>query len=436
MDVEGWQTRQLCELADIRISNVDKKFYDSEKPVKLCNYMDVYANEYVTGNIQFMEASATPAEIERFSLNCGDVIITKDSETPDDIGVPAVITEEINDLVCGYHLALIRPDQEYLNPVYLAKQLCTSDMVRHFAIKASGSTRFGLSIRTIETVEIPTPPKPEQTKISEVLSTVDRAIEQTEAIIAKQQRIKTGLMQDLLTRGIDEHGSIRSEETHEFKDSPLGRIPVEWDLVSISGVSDVRGRVGWKGYTVSDLRDSGPLALGAAQISTDYHLNLSRPTHLSIEKYEESPEIMVHADDILVVQRGNSIGKVVLIDRDIGPATINPSMILLTKLKVSPQFVYATLITSSFQKQLSDETSATGVPMISQAQLQRMQIPKPREEEQLMICKILSGLFDSIHSKESALLKIRSLKTALMHDLLTGKMRVTHLLTEPQEAGA
>ncbi len=71
--------------------------------------------------------------------------------------------------------------------------------------------------------------KLEQSKIAEILSTVDRVIEQTEALIAKQQRIKTGLMQDLLTCGIDEHGNLRSEETHEFKDSPLGRIPVEWD---------------------------------------------------------------------------------------------------------------------------------------------------------------------------------------------------------------
>ena len=80
---------------------------------------------------------------------------------------------------------------------------------------------------------VPKLPLPEQSKIAEVLSTVDRAIEQTEALIAKQQRIKTGLMQDLLTRGIDEHGNLRSEQTHEFKDSPLGRIPVEWELRSL-----------------------------------------------------------------------------------------------------------------------------------------------------------------------------------------------------------
>lgn len=81
-------------------------------------------------------------------------------------------------------------------------------------------------------------PKPEQTKIAEILSTVDRAIEQTEALIAKQQRLKTGLMQDLLTRGIDEHGNLRSEHTHPFKDSPLGRIPVEWEVSDLDVLAD------------------------------------------------------------------------------------------------------------------------------------------------------------------------------------------------------
>ena len=118
--VEGWEAKTLRDLADIHISNVDKKVHASEMPVKLCNYMDVYSNEYITSKIQFMDASASIAEVERFSLNFGDVIITKDSETPDDIGIPTVVFEKINDLVCGYHLALIRPNPDQLDSVYLA----------------------------------------------------------------------------------------------------------------------------------------------------------------------------------------------------------------------------------------------------------------------------------------------------------------------------
>ena len=104
-----WPTRKLRDIADIRVSNVDKKSHAAETPVRLCNYMDVYTNEYITNGIDFMRASARTVEIQRFSLQRGDVIITKDSETPDDIGVPAVVLDEIENLVCGYHLCLIRP---------------------------------------------------------------------------------------------------------------------------------------------------------------------------------------------------------------------------------------------------------------------------------------------------------------------------------------
>src|SRR5262245_32707661 len=120
---QAWEMTPLAEIADIRVSNVDKKFSQAEIPVRLCNYLDVYTNIYITERIDFMEASASQSEIDRFLLQRGDVIITKDSETPDDIGIPAVLVDQIENLVCGYHLALIRPDLDRVDPVYLAKQL-------------------------------------------------------------------------------------------------------------------------------------------------------------------------------------------------------------------------------------------------------------------------------------------------------------------------
>ncbi len=106
-----------------------------------------------------------------------------------------------------------------------------------------GTTFAEISKTALASVELEFPEdKAEQSKIAEILSTVDRAIEQTEALIAKQQRIKTGLMQDLLTRGIDEYGNLRSEHTHEFKDSPLGRIPKQWKVQSLgAALHKVRG---------------------------------------------------------------------------------------------------------------------------------------------------------------------------------------------------
>ena len=109
-----WQVRRLGTIADMRVSNVDKHAREDEFPVRLCNYVDVYKNDRITPIMPFMTATASRDEIERFSLETGDVLITKDSETWDDIGVPALVVESAIDLVSGYHLALLRPFKEIL----------------------------------------------------------------------------------------------------------------------------------------------------------------------------------------------------------------------------------------------------------------------------------------------------------------------------------
>ncbi|MCW1887011.1 restriction endonuclease subunit S [Luteolibacter flavescens] len=303
-----WPIRKLRQIADVRASNVDKKTYPSEVPVKLCNYMDVYSNEYVTGRIDFMVATATPEEIERFGLVAGDVVITKDSETPDDIGIPAVISEKVDGLVCGYHLALIRPKADELDSVYLAKQRSTSKVARYFSLQASGSTRYGLPVSAIESVEIPTPLKPEQTKIAEILSTVDRAIEQTEALIAKQQRLKTGLMQDLLTHGIDEHGNLRSEKTHKFKDSPLGRIPMEWEVSFLDSLSE-RG----SGHTPSKRNPSywngGVKWVSLADSSSLDRLFIHETEKEISELGLENSSAVLHPKGTVILSRDAGVGK-------------------------------------------------------------------------------------------------------------------------------
>ena len=118
---EGWNSSPLHEIAEVRFSNVDKKSKSGEKRVRLCNYTDVYNNEYLIGDEAFMKATATDSEIYQFSIERGDVMITKDSETPDDIGVPAVFIGEPDGIVCGYHLALLRPDKTKINPIFLAR---------------------------------------------------------------------------------------------------------------------------------------------------------------------------------------------------------------------------------------------------------------------------------------------------------------------------
>ena len=426
--VEGWETKILRDLADIHISNVDKKVHASEMPVKLCNYMDVYSNEYITSKIQFMDASASIAEVERFSLNFGDVIITKDSETPDDIGIPTVVFEKINDLVCGYHLALIRPNPDQLDSVYLAKQLSTSKVARYFAIRASGSTRYGLPISAIETVEIPAPPKPEQTKIAEILSTVDRAIEQTEALIAKQQRIKTGLMQDLLTRGIDEHGNLRSEQTHRFKDSPLGRISVEWEVGALESVAEfvTSGSRGWAQYYSAD----GAIFLRIGNLTRN-HINLRFEDIVFVNppKISEGKRTAVLIGDLLISITAD-LGIIGVIPEGFGEGYVNQhiALVRLSPDKVNSRFIGWFLSGRGGQTQFEKLNESGAKAGLNLPTIRKLLIPITEQAEQEKIAEIFDINSKQIKEFFLRLQKLFSLKTALMQDLLTGKKRVLSLL--------
>lgn len=102
-------------------------------------------------------------------------------------------------------------------------------------------------------IQVNTPPEREQVKIAEIVAIVDGAIKHSEALIAKRKLIKTGLMQDLLTGGIDEHGRLRSEQTHKFKDSSLGRIPEEWWIASVGELFERRIERGRPGLPVMSI---------------------------------------------------------------------------------------------------------------------------------------------------------------------------------------
>ena len=224
---DGWIQKPLKEVAEIAFSGVNKKSRIDQKTVRLCNYMDVYSNDYITDDIDFMTATASDREIEKFTLQQGDVIITKDSETPDDIGVPTVVMENLYNVICGYHLALLRPKQNEIDGIFLAKELARDRVSNQFSRVANGVTRFGLTTDSVRNIQVNVPPLPEQKKIARILGTWDRAIDLTERLIEAKEKQKKGLMQHLLT------GKMRFGEFvqgDKMQQSKVGLIPEDWDL--------------------------------------------------------------------------------------------------------------------------------------------------------------------------------------------------------------
>lgn len=185
---EGWRLERIRDFAELATSNIDKKSEEGEMPVKLCNYVDVYKNYKITADLDFMEATASEAQIERFSIRGGDVIITKDSETPDDIGVPSLVVETIPGVVCGYHLTIIRPDQQLVVGEYLLYALLSRMSAFQFYLAANGVTRFGLTYQGTKNLRIAFPPVETQRLIVSYLDGKMAAI--SDLIGGKQTRIE------------------------------------------------------------------------------------------------------------------------------------------------------------------------------------------------------------------------------------------------------
>jgi len=180
-----WEVKRLRHLVQIKASNVDKKTVEGEPAVRLCNYTDVYYNERIVMGAEYMEASASEDQIKKLGLKVGDVIITKDSEEPDDIGIPACVYETAPDFVCGYHLALLRPADPALGP-FIARSISSVPSKVQFHLSAKGVTRFALGYHGIADMSLMLPPRHEALAICDFL---DRSLADMDSAISAQERM-------------------------------------------------------------------------------------------------------------------------------------------------------------------------------------------------------------------------------------------------------
>ena len=171
-----WTIRRLRWVTELIVSNVDKHIVEGQERVRLCNYVDVYKNDFIRADMEFMVASAAHDEVERFRLHAADVVITKDSEDWRDIGVPAFVVSTAPDLVCGYHLAILRPRPEVVDGAFLHIALQSPSVAYQFSVAANGVTRYGLSQNAIKSIQVAVPPLSVQAAIVKYIGHVDRQI--------------------------------------------------------------------------------------------------------------------------------------------------------------------------------------------------------------------------------------------------------------------
>ena len=259
----------------------------------------------------------------------------------------------------------------------------------------------------------------EQQKIAKILTSVDESIEATNKIIAKQKRVKTALMQDLLTCGIDENGNIRSEETHEFKDSVLGRIPKEWQALELKNICI---------DFIVPMRDKPKIFKGNIPWCRIEDFNGKFLMQTKSNKYVDRNTIKqmnlkIHPIGTVLCSCSAVIGKTTIVKK---PLVTNQTFIGLVpnpKL-LNSEFLYYLLPT--YIQRLENLSSGTTIVYLSREKFETFNVIVPLINEQENIAEIFSKQDEAIEQEKQKLHKLQRVKKALMQDLLTGKVRVNY----------
>jgi type I restriction enzyme S subunit len=294
----------------------------------------------------------------------------------------------------------------------------------------AGGTRTKLTQSEMRRIEVPLPDPTEQIQIAAVLDTLDTTIRQTEAIIAKLKQVKQGLLHDLLTRGIDANGELRppqSEAPHLYKASPLGWIPVEWSISSIdSACADVVDCP----HSTPAFADAGALVARTMHIKDGRFLE-TIASRVSEAEYAKRIQRLEPEPGDVVFTREAPVGEAFVIPDGMRICLGQRVMLLRPSPgKLLGSFLTAQIYSGVVADRISALTAGTTNPHLNVSDVRQFILPLPPFREQVEIDARLNGLESRIRAEASQLEKWAVLKSGLMDDLLTGRVRVTPLLKQ------
>src|SRR5690606_6773021 len=300
-----WEVKRLKYIAEARPSNIDKKSKEGETEVFLCNYLDVYNNDFITAELPFMRSTASFTQIEKFSLREGDVIATKDSESPDDIGIAALVKQDLGNVVCGYHLTHIKP--RTISGGYLFRQF-QSDYVRStFEVLANGITRYALGVDDFNSLKVIVPLSTEQTAIAAYLdrktAEIDELIESKRRLLELYEEEKTAIINQAVTRGINPDAPMKDSGIDW-----LGEVPAHWEVKKVKNLLKKKKGALKTGPFGSQLKTSDLVPDGPYKVYNQRHV-LNNWFHDGEDRIDEAKfanlrEFLVENDDILFTSRG------------------------------------------------------------------------------------------------------------------------------------
>lgn len=418
-----WEVRRLKELATIQLSNVDKKSLEGEEPVELCNYTDVYYHDRITSDMDFMQATAPREQVRRFALRAGDVLITKDSESWTDIAVPAVVEEDLPNVLCGYHLAHIRPASPMYGP-YLSRAIGAVGPRDQFRVSANGVTRFAIGAEAIATSVFAIPSVAEQRAIATFL---DRETARIDALVAKKERLitllqerRTALITRAVTKGLDPVAPMKDSGVEW-----LGQIPAHWEVAPVYARYQVH-----LGKMLDSAKQTNLHSVPYVRnvdVQWDF-INTDDLPEMDIPPSERE-RYRLRGGDILVCE-GGEVGRSAIWNQEHKECYYQKAIhrVRPTNPQETPRYFFWLMVMIAQSGVFSGSANQNTIDHLTATQLRHYRFPFAPSKEQRSIAGFLDRETERIdvliERINSAITRLHELRTALISAAVTGKIDV------------
>jgi len=317
--------------------------------------------------------------------------------------------------------------RENINNHFLLWALRSNYAQRQFDLAVKGTTFSEITLENLRKIYVALPSsRDEQDRIAEILDTIDSTIAHTSSLIAKLKQMKAGLLHDLLTRGLDENGELRDVIGHaeQFTDSPLGRIPQGWKCKRLE---EIVLKVTDRDHTTPTYVENGVIIVSSVNFINDEDINFAACKHISSSAHlQNRKKTDIRCNDIILHRIGAGLGQVRLVTQGMPEFSILHSLCMVRPDEnwVIPSYLLWAFRTYETKTQIELGTQSIGVPDLGLDKISSFVFPVPPLPEQQQIADILNVHQKHIRTEEAYRDKLKLQKQGLMHDLLTGKVRV------------
>lgn len=417
---------KLKEVAKIEISSVDKKINKNEIKVKSCNFMDIYYNwtisDYISSN--FLAITANQNEIDKFKLQKGQVAITKDSETRDDIGMSAYISKNFKRVLLGYHCALITPDETKLNGEFLNVLFHTEFAQKYFKYNSSGSgQRYTLTNDSIGNFPLYLPSLKTQLQIGTFFSEIEKIIENNNKINANLEKLAKTIYDYwfLQFEFPDEKGNpYKSFGGKMIWNNYLGKeIPENWTCDNLGNLIDSQSGYAFKS---SAWKNNGNPVLTIKTIEDSGNVNINLASYIDKRFNKNINKYRAFNGNMIFAMSGNTIGKVGIIASSRKNIFINQRVLIIKTTSSNIAYSYFILRDKKIRNIIEQLGRNSAQPNISEESLRNIKICIPDINILNKYNKICKKYFEEIIHNRIENESLISLRNFLLPLLMNGQI--------------